>query len=124
MDFDTSEIDTLSSPDLISLFNDFLYDLLKHTVNPTYRDFWAWEHKNLPQYNDSLRREYKDYVSNLIYTRHQLINVESEKYLNISWNSFDIEKIKTFIGSSSIDEHYKVLLQSSKNTKLKGVNLI
>jgi len=29
MDFDTSEIDTLSSPDLVSLFNDFLYDLLK-----------------------------------------------------------------------------------------------
>jgi len=27
--FDTSEIDTLSSADLISLFNDFLYDLLK-----------------------------------------------------------------------------------------------
>jgi len=27
--FDTSEIDTLSSTDLISLFNDFLYDLLK-----------------------------------------------------------------------------------------------
>ena len=29
MDFDTSEIDTLSSPDLVSLFNEFLYDLLK-----------------------------------------------------------------------------------------------
>jgi hypothetical protein len=58
-----------------------------------------------------MRDEYREYVSKLIYERHSISNVESDRYLNVSWNTLDIQKIKEFIGATDIDENYVNLLK-------------
>jgi hypothetical protein len=88
-----------------------LYSLSRVKKTPTYRDFWAWEYKNNSVYTDDMKDEYREYVSSLIYKRHKITNVESNRYLNVSWNTLDIQKIKEFIGATNIDENYVNLLK-------------
>ena len=91
--------------------NAAVYALNRVKENPTYRDFWAWEHKENSIYTDDMRDEYRAYVSELIHERHRITNVESDKYLNVSWNTLDINKIKSFIGATDINENYVDLLK-------------
>jgi hypothetical protein len=79
---------------------------------PTYRDFWAWENKGVPVFEDSMVEEYKEYISVMLTDQHTKRIVKSPKYLSVSWDSLNIDTIKEFIGASSIDANYVSLIKS------------
>jgi hypothetical protein len=85
---------------------------LLRNVEPTYRDFWAWENKQQLEYTNDLDDEYKSYVSNLLTQQHVERIKESPKYINVTWDNLNIDLIRRFINATSIDENYKSLLKN------------
>jgi hypothetical protein len=81
-------------------------------IEPTYRDFWAWENKQQLEYTEDLDDEYKSYVSNLLTAQHAERIKESPSYINVTWDNLDIDLIKSFINATAIDENYKLLLKN------------
>lgn len=80
--------------------------------DPTYRDLWAWENYSVPVYDSKYDSEYLEYVTELIRDRELKVLKENPKCLNVTWDTLDVDLIKDFIGSQSINQNYIKLINS------------
>jgi hypothetical protein len=82
--------------------------LMVSNSNPTYRDFWAWTEFQLPEYQDRLEIYYNQYLRTTL--GKLLENKKREtQCLNLSWANLDINVIKKYLNSSTIDDNYLTL---------------
>ena len=91
-----------------SKFSIKLKQLMQFNVKPTYRDFWAWKEYSYPFYSNQFDTHYSSYIKNLLIARN--IAHQSLPILNVSWNTFDVNKICNFIDATAIDPYYYGLL--------------
>jgi hypothetical protein len=87
-----------------------LSELEKLNPNPTYRDYWAWTTKGIAEYSTLFKKDYTTYVSSIIFHQRTEMSKENPKCLKVSWDSLDIDLIKNFIASESIDPNYIKLI--------------
>lgn len=87
-----------------------LLELEKLNPNPTYRDYWAWVNKKQPEYSTLYNEEYIKYVSSIVISQQNEMTKKNPKYLTVTWDTLDIEIIKQFVGSLTINDNYKQLL--------------
>ena len=87
-----------------------LLELEKLNPNPTYRDYWAWINKGVADYSTVFNEDYIKYVSEIVLDQQKELAKANPKCLNITWDSLDIDLIKEFIGSGSIDPNYSGLI--------------
>jgi hypothetical protein len=82
--------------------------LMVSNSNPTYRDFWAWTEFQLPEYQDRLEIYYNQYLRT---TLGKLLDHKKRETqcLNLSWANLDINSIKKYLNSSTIDDNYLTL---------------
>lgn len=82
--------------------------LMSVNCNPTYRDYWAWTEFQLPTYEDNMHQQYNQY---LYTTLGDLLEHKKQETqcLNLSWSDLDIDAIKKYLNSSTIDKNYLTL---------------
>jgi hypothetical protein len=97
-------------PPYLNEFSESLERLFHYNPDPTYRDFWIWKKFNMPFYDISFDREYKNYISLKIRTQAEEKNKPSENVLDVSVKTIDLESIKTYLGSQTIDANVSSLL--------------
>jgi hypothetical protein len=90
--------------------SDNLLELEKLNPNPTYRDYWAWTTKGVADYSTVFNEDYIKYVSDIIFHQQTEMSKENPKCLKVTWDSLDIDLIKNFIASESIDPNYIKLI--------------
>jgi hypothetical protein len=88
-----------------------LLELEKVNPAPTYRDYWAWVNYGQSEYSHAFDEEYIKYVSSIVLDQQQELIKKNPKYLTVTWDTLDIESIKEFIGASSIDANYPLLVK-------------
>jgi hypothetical protein len=91
--------------------NDFAQDLEELFItnsNPTHRDYWAWSRFNASHFPDELKTPYRLSVTRMINNPQK----NTPGVLNVSWDDLDINSIKEYLNSNSIDSQYEKLTSS------------
>lgn len=94
-------------PSYHSFFGADIEHLLKYNSNPSHRDYWAWTIHGEPFYSIVYDKEYRDYIDLRLKGNGQM---DIPGVLNTSWDILDIESIKSYLQSNSIDDNFKSLV--------------
>jgi hypothetical protein len=85
--------------------------LTKTNKLATYRDLWAIKYKNVHSYSNLLfDQEFKQYLENMFNYLHNIKLKRNPSYYSTSWSSFNVDEIKSYLGSNIIENNYQLLL--------------
>ena len=97
-------------PKVDNAYTTVLKGLEQINPTPTYRDFWMWETYQIAVYSTAHDNEYREYVSELIKTNDRSLIKENPKHLTVTWDTLDIESIRTFLDADVVDPNYIKLI--------------
>lgn len=76
----------------------------------TYRDLWALQNKKEFSYSLEFDQEYKKYITDVFLKLHFEKTKINSSYLSVNWSLFNIDEIKSYLGSSFVDKNYCSLM--------------
>jgi hypothetical protein len=97
-------------PEVDNTYTITLKSLEQINPTPTYRDFWMWENYQTAVYSTAHDKEYREYVAKLIKNNDRSLIKENPRCLTVTWDTLDIESIRTFLDADAIDSNYIKLI--------------